>query len=147
MAKYKEFCEITKELLDSVEVGDVVRMNDWKRGMVVRGVTANYFVMATMMFGEWLYSVCEKKPSKINYNMMTRGMFHIGRDSWVFGFGEYKFDDKEWVDQYLNSFEDENCENHSELSVRGSVPIDYMSIRKKPSLRAEMEKHNANDNR
>ena len=131
MQKYKEFFEITKELLDSVELGDVVKMNDWKRGMVVRGVSENYFVMAVNMFGQWCYSACEKLVRTHNHNQMTQGMFHIGTDSWVFGYGDgYHFDDPDWVSEYLASFDAEGEEDRSEISVRRGVPIYSMAIRK-----------------
>lgn len=99
--KYKEYIEkdITKELLNSVKVGDVVKCNDWKRGIKVIGVTENFFLMATPMFKKTLYSVCCKRQ-------LPNDKFEIGVDNLLFGHVcEYKFDIQENIDDYLNDFE------------------------------------------
>lgn len=83
---YEQHTTITKELLDGIKVGDLIKVNDWKKPLRVKGVSDNYFVMATKQFGDTIYSVCEKKPwGGIRYNAMVGGMFHVGRDSWTFG--------------------------------------------------------------
>lgn len=60
--QYVVYESITKELLDTVNVGDLILTNDSKQPLRVYGVSPNYFVMARRAFGQWLYSVCEKKP-------------------------------------------------------------------------------------
>lgn len=120
---------ITKEILDTVKVGDYIKINDWKRGMKVRGVSANYFVMSVNAFGKPMYSICEKKPwGGIRHNAMTGGMFHCGTDSWIFGapdLDSYMFDDEAQTAAYLESFE----RGESELSPRRAVPILTLEIK------------------
>lgn len=130
--KYEVHTEITKELLDSIQVGDLVKCNDWERPMRVRGVSEHYFVMARKLFDKTLYSICEKKPwDGIRHNRMTGGMFHIGTDSWVFGWGGwdpdggYDFDDEKKTALYLDSLE----QGVTELSHRTSVPLVSIAIR------------------
>lgn len=135
--QYEQHEIITKELLDSIKVGDLVKVNDWKNPMRVKGVSENYFVMARKVFGSVIYSVCEKIPwPGIMYNAMRGGMFHVGRDSWVFGWGgwgldsEYDFDNAELTAAYLQSFEDADEERHSELSCRNAMPIYTLQIKR-----------------
>lgn len=122
--------EITKEILDSIKVGDKVRCNDWKRAKKVVGVSQNYFVMATKCFGKWLYSVCEKKTFKgIRYNALVGGYFSIGTDNRVFGTSmenAYEFDNEIFVKEYLNAFENGECE----LSMRRSCALVSIEIRR-----------------
>lgn len=121
--------EITKEILDSIKIGDYVRCNDWKRAMRVVGVSENYFIMAIKSFGKWIYSVCEKKPFKgIRYNSLIGGFFSVGTDNWSFGApmdNAYEFDNKEFVNEYLKAFEKKRCE----LSMRRSCALTSISIR------------------
>lgn len=128
---YEQYTEITKELLDSIRVGDLVKVNDWKKPLRVKGVSDNYFVMATKQFGDTVYSVCEKKPwGGVRHNEMTGGMFHVGRDSWIFGwfgFDEgYDFENAEKTAEYLQSFESEE----SEISCRNAIPIWLLQLKR-----------------
>lgn len=122
--------EITKEILDSIKVGDKVRCNDWERAKEVVGVSPNYFVMATRCFGKWLYSVCEKKPFKgIRYNVLVDGYFSIGTDNYVFGFpnyNAYEFDSYSFISKYLKAFEGGECE----LSMRKSCELTEIEVRR-----------------
>lgn len=137
---YREFTDITKELLDSIEVGDLIKVNDWKRPLRVKAVSENYFVMARKMFDAWNYSVCEKKPwNGIRHNLMIGGMFHIGTDTWIFGSpvwykhgcNGYDFDDLKATQEYINTFElPENDGDHATISPRNAVPIRKIYIKK-----------------
>lgn len=122
--------EITKEILDSIKVGDKVRCNDWKRSKRVVGVSTNYFVMATKCFGKWLYSVCQKNPfGGIKYNSLVGGYFSIGTDNCIFGIpmeNAYEFDNDTFLKQYLNAFENGECE----LSMRRSCALVSIEIRR-----------------
>lgn len=122
--------EITKEILDSIKVGDTVRCNDWKRAKEVVGVSPNYFVMATRCFGKWLYSVFEKKPfGGIRYNSLVCGYFSIGTDNYLFGFPDdnaYEFDNYSFVSKYLEAFESGECE----LSMRKSCALTEIEIKR-----------------
>lgn len=121
--------EITREILDSINIGDYVRCNDWKRSMRVVGVSENYFVMATKAFGRWIYSVCEKTPFKgIRYNSLIGGYFSIGTDNWILGApmeNAYEFKNEEFVSEYLQAFEEKDCE----LSMRRSCALTSIAIR------------------
>lgn len=121
MNEYRHYDNITKEILDGIKVGNTIRINDWKRGMRVVGVSDNYFVMIQKVCGNIAYSVCEKKPwGGIRYNAMRGSMFHCGTDNMVFGYDvDYKFKDEEEIKRYLNAFES----GEIELSVRRAVPI------------------------
>lgn len=127
--------EITKEVLDSIEVGDLIKINDWKIAFRVKAVSKNYFVMARNMFKHTQYSVCEKKPwGGIRYNSMLGGRYHCGTDNFVFGHplclvsnNLYKFENEEVNKEYLESFENGECE----LSARTSVAIFDLYIKKK----------------
>jgi hypothetical protein len=137
---YEHHETITKELLDGIKVGDLVKVNDWKRPLRVRGVTKNYFVMSMAAFGRYIYSVCEKIPwAGIRYNSMCGGMFHVGTDNYSWGnpFWDsvdceaWDFSDKAIAEGYLKTFEiPETQEGHSELSVRTSVPICEIYIKR-----------------
>ena len=125
--KYTHYTNVTKEILDSIKVGDLVKVNGWKKPMQVKAVSTNYFVMTRKQFGETWYSVCSKLPwDGIRYNAMVGGMFHCGRDAWIFGCplsvdypDLYRFENEEVNRKYLQKFE----EGEYELSVRGSVAI------------------------
>lgn len=139
---YNIYEEITKELLDSIKVGDLIKINDWNKPLRVRAVSKNYFVMASKMFGKWNYSVCEKIPwDGIIYNDMRGGFFHVGVDSWTFGspiwckfneYGSYDFENIDASQAYIESFElKENEENSSSISMRrGTIPIYKIEIKR-----------------
>lgn len=138
-ANYRQYTEITKELLDSICVGDLVKVNNWKKPLRVKGVSANYFVMATKQFGKTVYSVCEKKPwGGIRHNEMTGGLFHVGRDSWLFGwigFDDYDFENAKKTAEYLQSFE----VSESEISCRNAIPIRLLQIKRDCPKRIEKQ--------
>ena len=126
--KYTHYRNVTKEILDNVKVGDLVKINDWKRPMKVVGVSNNYFAMIQKVCGNICYSVCEKKQwGGIRYNAMRGGMFHCGTDNTIFGYIDtsYTFDNEKEIQRYLNAFEN----GEIELSVRNAVPIYELYIK------------------
>lgn len=125
---YEVYENVTRAILDSVQIGDLVKTNYSNYPLKVYGVSANYFVMARLAFGNWIYSVCEKKLwTGVRHNAMRGGEFHIGRDDWVFGNPEgYHFSDPEWVKRYLEEFEN----GETQLSHRASVPLTRISIKR-----------------
>lgn len=125
---YEVYENVSKDVLDSVQVGDLVKFNDWKIAHRVKGVSDNYFVTARNAFGQTLYSVCEKKPwPGIRYNAMVGGMFHIGPDNMIFGWtGGYDFDDADNTSKYLEAFESGKIE----LSMRRGCPVYSMAIKR-----------------
>lgn len=137
MAKnYECYTEITKEILDSISVGDLIKVNNWKRPMRVRYVSDNYFVMTQTQFKDEIYSVCEKKiRTDGDHNNMTKGMYHTAPDASLFGWygwleynksGKYEFDSIETTQKYLQSFEN----GESELSERSGIAIKEIYIKR-----------------
>lgn len=134
---YTRYTEVTRAILETVKVGDWIKINDRKRPLNVKGVTENYFVMAQIVYGVTLYSVVSKRPWRFEgakHNAMSGGMFHCGPDAWLFGYKclEYDFENLEFVADYLNSFE----RGESEISERRGMPIQKIYI-KSSSLREE----------
>ena len=43
--EYVHYPTVTREILDTIKVGDLIRVNDWKKPMRVKAVSENYFVM------------------------------------------------------------------------------------------------------
>lgn len=130
--QYIHYTNVTRDILDTIKVGDLIKINDWKRPHRVKAVSENYFVMVMNVCGNPCYSVCSKLPwGGIRYNEMRGGMFHCGTDSWLFGSplacdyeNLYWFDNEESNKLYLQSFES----GESELSRR-SVPIYELYIK------------------
>ena len=125
--EYVHYSDVTREDLDTIKVGDLVKVNDWKRPMRVKAVSENYFVMTQKQFGNTYYSVCSKLPWKgLRYNAMRGGMFHCGPDAWVFGSPVsfdyddlYEFENDEANQAYLKDFED----GESRISERRGIAI------------------------
>lgn len=120
--------EITKEILDQIQVGDLVKINDWGKPLRVKGVSDNYFVMTQNIFGRYLYSVFSKIPFKgFQCNGKYRGDYFCGPDSWLFGDidFDYKFDNQESIQKYLNKFEN----GESGISMRKSVAVESIQIK------------------
>lgn len=131
--EYERHENVTKEILDLVKVGDLFKCNDWKKALRVKGVSENYIVMAQKWFGKNIYAICEKKPWEgVRYNAMIGGMFHVGTDNMIFGWGgwndgrAYDFDDTEAVERYLKALES----GEIELSQRRAVPIQRVAFMK-----------------
>ena len=141
--RYKEN-QITREVLDSIRVGDWISVNMWTFPLRVYAVSDNFFVMARWIFNSWIYSVCEKTPRKYQHNSVTPGYFHCGRDFWTFGAPVwsrfdckgYDFKNKEATQAYINSFEDASLNDIgsdgngevSRISERNALPINYIEI-------------------
>lgn len=125
--QYKHYTNVTKEILDTVKAGDLIKINDWKKPMRVKAVSTNFFVMTQKNFGNTYYSVCSKLPWEgVIYNNMRGGMFHCGPDNWVFGSplcadydNLYKFENEEGNRKYLQAFESDEVH----LSERSSIAI------------------------
>lgn len=121
---YLRFAEPTKEVLDQVKVGDLIKCNDWVKPLTVRAVSENYFVMSRNHFGQALYSICSKRPADFSRNYIVEGYPTIGMDAWVFG----KFD-------YLNQ---EDCEQavkelesgETQTSVRNACMLKVIYIKR-----------------
>jgi hypothetical protein len=119
---YAHSQSVTKELLDAIEVGNLVRINNWERPMRVVGVSNNYLLMVRKSFGRGYYAVCEKLPwAGIRHNAMRGGMFHLGSDNWIGGSSGFPNDlnSIDEINAYLGEFE----RGHTELSARSAIPV------------------------
>ena len=131
--EYIHYTDITKEILDTIKVGDLVKINDWKKPFRVKAVSENYFVMTRKQFNDTYYSVCSKLPwGGVRHNSMYGGMFHCSTDDWVFGHplsseyeNLYQFDNDEYNQKYLQSFEDKE----SHLSERRGIAIYHLYVK------------------
>lgn len=129
--QFTHYSDINKEILDTVKIGDSIKINNWDEPMIVKAVSENYFVMIGDN-GE--YSVCEKKiRDKGNHNKMVKGKFHCGGDDWIFNSplcisynNVYKFENAEVNDHYLKDFED----GKAHLSERNGIAINDLYIAK-----------------
>lgn len=128
MAKeYIHYTNVTRENLDTVKVGDLIKINDWKKPMRVKAVSENFFVMTMKQFKDTYYSVCSKLPWEgTRYNAMIGGMFHCGKDNWIFGSNLcadyedlYEFNNEEANRLYLQEFET----GETYISERNGIPI------------------------
>lgn len=125
--EYTHYRNITREILDTIKVGDLIKINDWTKPLRVKAVSENYFVMVSNLFGKPLYSVCSKLPWKgTRHNAMIGGMFHCDTDNWLFGSplslqyeNLYRFENDEVNQAYLQEFEN----GEAEISERNGVPI------------------------
>ena len=127
--QYSHYSNITKEILDTVKVGDLIKINDWKKPMRVKAVSENYFVMTNKQFGDTYYSVCSKTPwgdKGRRHNRMVGGMFHCGTDNWIFGTplgveyeNIYEFNDEKSNKLYLQEFEN----GKTRISERSGIAI------------------------
>lgn len=138
-----KYTDITKELLDSIKVGDLVAIQNWDDMLEVRAVSDNYFVMAsTSPKQAGLYSICEKKLSPYTHNDMRKGLFHCGTDFWIFGYinpdddfsddpngdeNPYTFTNQKFNASYMASLES----GETQLSARTSVPIYELYLKRK----------------
>lgn len=124
--------EITKEILDQIQIGDLVKINDWGNPLRVKGVSENYFVMAQDLHDiekPLEYSVFSKIPFKgLSSNGKTEGDYFCGPDFWLFGDidFDYKFNNQESIQKYLNKFET----GEAEISMRNSVVVYSIQIKK-----------------
>lgn len=138
--RFNKYTEVTKELLNSIKIGDLIKINNWKTPLIVRGISDNYIVMSDKDNCE--YSVIEKKPCEYSYNKLIKGTFSASKDDCSFGFidskfdfesenmKQYRFDDKEWINEYLNAFEKGRDNSGISLSSRSGISIKTILISK-----------------
>lgn len=125
MKGYVIYTDITKELLDSLKVGDRVILNSDKKSFKIIGTSKNYFLMTQNNFGKIYYSVCEKILCTRNYNNMQAGKFSVGADNYIWGCPTgYKFDDPKWIEEYLNDFESDKIK-----LTRRAIALNSISIK------------------
>ena len=126
--------QITKEILNQIQIGDLIKINNWKQPLRVKGISENYFVMAQDFHDiekPLEYSVFSKIPFQgIGYGRdgKIQGDYFCGPDFWLFGDIDfnYKFDNPESIQKYLNKFET----GEAEISMRNSVAVYSIQIKK-----------------
>ena len=129
--------QITKELLDKINSGDSVKVNNWNEPLTVKGVSENYIVMAV---GD-KYSIIEKKPFPHTYNACEKGYFTASMDDSLFGFmdkefdlsdpnmKQYRFDDLNWMSEYLEALENGRENDGINISKRNGVAIKSLQVK------------------
>lgn len=123
--------EITKDVIDSLGVGDIFKINCWDIEMTVKGISANYIIASN---GE-RYTIISKTKgtAKMNYNGRDySNKYYCAADDWIFGHPDkidypdiYIFNTKESVDVYLNSLE----KGETRMSVRNREPINILYVK------------------
>lgn len=128
--KYESYtaATLTKEVLDSISVGDTVRINGSKRGMKCQGKTDNFIALANKSFqGKYYYSIIDTHG--FAYDSSEQLRFICGTDNLIFGdpLFNYDFSDKEALREYLGRFES----GETEVSGRNWVVIRELVIVRK----------------
>ena len=131
--QYTHYTNITRDILDTIKVGDRIKVNNWRSPMTVKAVSNNYFVMTQTiedkLSSRTYYSVCSKLPWASDgavHNRMRGGMFHCSTDDRLFGSilaldypYLYQFENEEANNKYLMQFET----GEIELSERNGIAI------------------------
>ena len=132
MNKYQNINLSNQSELSSITVGDKVRINDWRTGLVVIHRTENYLLLKGKEYGKEIISVVELLPSKYTHNNREEGYFTAGGDFWLFGWSGWYADEpfevvmnKDTMEAYLRSFES----GETEFSRR-SVAVKNMQVLK-----------------
>lgn len=125
--------EINKSVLDSIEVGDLVKVNDWIKPMRVKFVTENGFAMTQKNFRDTYYSIFPKRTYEEEVNPEERGMYRCGADNWICGSDLcndyeklYEFENPEASAAYFRAFGD----GETDLSMRKSIAVFKLYIKK-----------------
>lgn len=85
ISEYFEKPNITKELLDTIKVGDKVRINNWRAYFDVVAVSKNYFIMTRPVKDTFLYSICEKNKRGYEHNLCYQPKCGFSSDEFVCG--------------------------------------------------------------
>lgn len=80
--------EITKEVLDSIEVGDFIKINNWGRPLTVKAVSENYFIASMPCFERTLYTICDKRE---NFKDDYQDLFVCSADNFNSWGGRYEY--------------------------------------------------------
>ena len=111
-----------KDVLDTIQAGDLVKCNDWKAPLRVLVTSPRFFIMGRKMFGKFCYSVCHKEDAGFFRNKIAPDMPYIGLDSWVFGIYDYETE----YDKAIKDFES----GEAEVSVRSGVALYKISVKR-----------------
>ena len=122
---------ITKELLNTIKVGDFIKVNTWKRPMKVIAVSENFFIMWRKHFDTFMYSICEKNKRGYAHNMFYRPKCGFDDDEFVCGpdnyvFGKYDYNDVDECREALVDLES----GEMEVSQRRGWGIWHLEIKR-----------------
>lgn len=122
---------ITKELLNSFKVGDLVKVNTWRKPMRIVATSENFFIMICRHFDTYMYSICEKNKRGHSYNLLykpNRGYsedeFVCGKDNYVFG--KFDYDNEEDCKEALKELES----GEMEVSTRSGLGISLLRVKR-----------------
>lgn len=121
-----------ERILREISLGDKVTINDWGDFMEVVGISPNYIALFDKNSNEYSI-VCKKIRTKGTHNGMIQNTYCCGPDDRVFGYispnhhKQYNFENKDWICEYLNAFENEDIE----ISEREGCTIFYIGLTKK----------------
>lgn len=126
---YKNYENPTKEILDTLEIGDTVKCNKWREPYKVVAISDNYFIMTRPIKGKTYvsYSICYKnKAGFTRMHSENCGILpdlpYIGPDFSLFGRFHY-IDDCEDALKQLESGE-------LEISERRGVSLNNIWIKR-----------------
>lgn len=126
--KYAIYNNPTKEILDTILVGDLVKCNDWGHSMRVVAVNPDYFIVVRKMFKTYAYSICHKAPADFSWVSIEEGRPYIGPDDRVFGIVDYEKDPEKAL-EYLK-------DGTMGVSMRHGVTLDRIEVKRaKPYIR------------
>lgn len=121
---------ITKELLNTIKVGDFIKVNTWKRPLKVIAVSDNFFIMWKPHFNSWMYSICEKNKRGYAHNMIYRPHCGFDDDEFVCGhddhYCKYDYSDPEECKKALDDLEN----GEIEVTTRHGLGIWHLEIRR-----------------
>lgn len=122
--------EILK-VINSLQVGNMVQINDWDKPMIVRGVSEHYVVVSNLFDNDCEYTILSREPNTIAYNGIPCGACICAADWWLFGIlldgyndFEYHFANQDWTTKYLESLE----KGETEMSLKNRAIITNIKI-------------------
>ena len=122
--------DITKELLNTIKVGDFIKVNTWKRPMKVVAVSENFFIMWKKHFGTWAYSICEKNKRGYERNLIYRPHNGFMADEFVCGhddhYTKYDYSDEKECKKALKDLES----GELEVTTRHGWGIWHLEIKR-----------------
>lgn len=109
-------------ILSCIEIGDLIRINDWDTYYTVCGISDNYI----LAHHEVEYTIILRWPTTFSYNGIPAGSYVCAPDFWIFGYhGGYRFCDPAWVKEYMQSLEG----GETEMSVRNRAQIARIEVK------------------
>ena len=133
--------ELTKEILDSIKVGD--RISQETKYMKVVGVSENFIFATQNLFGEVYYAVFDKNPSEGSHNAVwypncrIKGKYYCAPMGLIGGESYEEYDTPEGVQKNLEALESGKVET----SWRRAYTYYELTIARKKGSKAKNEKN------